>query len=194
MARREMIKEGRIPLHTLRADIDYAIAEAHTTYGRIGIKVWICKGEVYGKVELTPNVESATAGNAREKSMPARPNNRPQRGNRNNRGPRKARSRSPLARSSQARKAKSSLRGRLRQQPRRTSSGSPRNRMPAKHPDPQRFPRRNRMASPSPPRKPISRRRRPLGLPRPPRFLNLRRPDRDRSSGNPNRSQWRPPR
>ena len=89
MARREMCKEGRIPLHTLRADIDYAIAEAHTTYGRIGIKVWICKGEVYGKVELTPNVESATAGNAREKSMPARPNNRPQRGNRNNRGPRK---------------------------------------------------------------------------------------------------------
>lgn len=91
MARREMIKEGRIPLHTLRADIDYAIAEAHTTYGRIGIKVWICKGEVYGKVELTPNVESTVAGNTRgEKSMPARPNNRPQRGGGNrNRGPRK---------------------------------------------------------------------------------------------------------
>lgn len=89
MARRELIKEGRIPLHTLRADIDYAIAEAHTTYGRIGIKVWICKGEVYGKVELTANVESVTAGNPREKSMPPRPgNNRPQRGNRN-RGPKK---------------------------------------------------------------------------------------------------------
>ncbi len=68
MARREMIKEGRIPLHTLRADIDYAIAEAHTTYGRIGIKVWICKGEVYGKVELTPNVESTVAGNTRLRS------------------------------------------------------------------------------------------------------------------------------
>jgi small subunit ribosomal protein S3 len=90
MARRELIKEGRIPLHTLRADIDYAIAEAHTTYGRIGIKVWICKGEVYGKVELTPNVESTAAGQGREKSMPARPNSRPPRGGGNrNRGPRK---------------------------------------------------------------------------------------------------------
>jgi small subunit ribosomal protein S3 len=54
MARSEMYKEGRIPLHTLRADIDYALAEAHTTYGRIGIKVWICKGEIYGKPELVP--------------------------------------------------------------------------------------------------------------------------------------------
>lgn len=54
MARSEMYKEGRIPLHTLRADIDYSLAEAHTTYGRIGIKVWICKGEIYGKPELVP--------------------------------------------------------------------------------------------------------------------------------------------
>ncbi len=54
MARSEQYKEGRIPLHTLRADIDYAVTEAHTTYGRIGIKVWICKGEVYGKVNLSP--------------------------------------------------------------------------------------------------------------------------------------------
>ena len=54
MARSEIYKEGRIPLHTLRADIDYATAEAHTTFGRIGIKVWICKGEVYGKRELSP--------------------------------------------------------------------------------------------------------------------------------------------
>jgi small subunit ribosomal protein S3 len=54
MARNEMYKEGRTPLHTLRADIDYATAEAHTTYGRIGIKVWICKGEIYGKPELIP--------------------------------------------------------------------------------------------------------------------------------------------
>ena len=54
MARREQYKEGRIPLHTFRADIDYATAEAHTTYGRIGIKVWICKGEIYGKPDLTP--------------------------------------------------------------------------------------------------------------------------------------------
>ncbi len=46
IARAEQYKEGRIPLHTLRADIDYAIAEAHTIYGKIGVKVWICKGEV----------------------------------------------------------------------------------------------------------------------------------------------------
>ena len=56
MARTEMYKEGRTPLHTFRADIDYAVAEAHTSYGRIGIKVWICKGEVYGKRDLSPNV------------------------------------------------------------------------------------------------------------------------------------------
>jgi small subunit ribosomal protein S3 len=53
MARREIYKEGRIPLHTLRADIDYALVEAHTSYGRIGVKVWICKGEIYGKRDLT---------------------------------------------------------------------------------------------------------------------------------------------
>jgi small subunit ribosomal protein S3 len=46
MARREQYKEGRIPLHTLRADIDYATATARTLYGAIGVKVWICKGEV----------------------------------------------------------------------------------------------------------------------------------------------------
>jgi small subunit ribosomal protein S3 len=55
MARTEMYKEGRIPLHTLRADIDYAISEALTVYGKIGIKVWIFKGEVYGKRDLTPS-------------------------------------------------------------------------------------------------------------------------------------------
>jgi small subunit ribosomal protein S3 len=53
MARSELYKDGRIPLHTLRANIDYAQEEAHTTYGRIGIKVWICKGEVYGKQDVT---------------------------------------------------------------------------------------------------------------------------------------------
>lgn len=56
MSRREQYKEGRIPLHTLRADIDYALSEAHTTYGRIGVKVWICKGEVFGKRDLTMQV------------------------------------------------------------------------------------------------------------------------------------------
>ncbi|RKN79635.1 30S ribosomal protein S3 [Ulvibacterium marinum] len=56
MARSESYKEGRIPLSTFRADIDYAMQEAHTTYGRLGIKVWIMKGEVYGKRELSPLV------------------------------------------------------------------------------------------------------------------------------------------
>ena len=56
MARSEHYKEGRIPLSTFRADIDYALVESHTTYGRIGVKVWIMKGEVYGKRELSPLV------------------------------------------------------------------------------------------------------------------------------------------
>lgn len=67
MARTEMYKEGRIPLHTLRADIDYAISEAQTVYGKIGIKVWIFKGEVFGKRDLSPNIgitNEANAGNA----------------------------------------------------------------------------------------------------------------------------------
>lgn len=50
MARREQYKEGRIPLHTLRADIDYAKIVANTTYGTIGVKVWICRGEILGEV------------------------------------------------------------------------------------------------------------------------------------------------
>ncbi|TAF64548.1 MAG: 30S ribosomal protein S3 [Cytophagales bacterium] len=54
MARTEQYKEGRIPLHTLRADIDYAVGEANTTYGKIGIKVWIFKREVYEKPDLSP--------------------------------------------------------------------------------------------------------------------------------------------
>ena len=62
MARSEMFKDGRTPLHTFRADIDYALEEAHTTYGRIGIKVWICKGEVYGTRDLSPNVGLSKAG------------------------------------------------------------------------------------------------------------------------------------
>jgi small subunit ribosomal protein S3 len=49
MARTEQYKEGRIPLHTLRADIDYATSTSNTTYGTIGVKVWICKGEILGK-------------------------------------------------------------------------------------------------------------------------------------------------
>ncbi len=56
MARSEEYKEGRTPLHTFRADIDYALVEALTVYGKIGVKVWICKGEVLGKRDLSPNV------------------------------------------------------------------------------------------------------------------------------------------
>jgi len=56
MARSESYKEGRIPLSTFRSDIDYAQVEAQTTYGKLGIKVWIMKGEVYGKRELSPLV------------------------------------------------------------------------------------------------------------------------------------------
>ena len=56
MARSELYKDGRIPLHTFRADIDYNLAEALTKVGLVGIKVWICKGEVYGRRDLSPNV------------------------------------------------------------------------------------------------------------------------------------------
>ena len=62
IARSETFKEGRIPLSTFRADIDYALAEAHTTYGRIGIKVWIMRGEVYGRQDLSPNFSQPSNG------------------------------------------------------------------------------------------------------------------------------------
>ncbi|WP_299822812.1 30S ribosomal protein S3 [uncultured Pontibacter sp.] len=62
MARTEHYKEGRTPLHTLRADIDYALSEAQTVYGKLGIKVWIFKGEVYGKKDLTPNAGLESKG------------------------------------------------------------------------------------------------------------------------------------
>jgi small subunit ribosomal protein S3 len=58
IARSEMYKDGRTPLHTLRSNIDYALVEAQTVYGKIGIKVWICKGEIYGKVDLAPQAET----------------------------------------------------------------------------------------------------------------------------------------
>jgi small subunit ribosomal protein S3 len=62
MARSEMYKEGRTPLHTFRADIDYAQAEALTKVGIIGVKVWICRGEVYGKVDLAPQFAASKEG------------------------------------------------------------------------------------------------------------------------------------
>ena len=63
MARSEMYKEGRTPLHTFRADIDYCHAEALTKVGLLGIKVWICRGEVYGKRELAPNFTQSKENN-----------------------------------------------------------------------------------------------------------------------------------
>ena len=65
MARSEEYKDGRTPLHTFRADIDYALSEALTVYGKIGIKVWICKGEVLGKRDLSPNVGAQPKKEAR---------------------------------------------------------------------------------------------------------------------------------
>lgn len=62
MARSEEYKQGRTPLHTFRADIDYALVEALTIYGKIGVKVWICKGEVFGKRDLTPETGDSTKG------------------------------------------------------------------------------------------------------------------------------------
>lgn len=61
MARTEIIKEGRIPLHTFRADIDYALGEALTKVGLIGVKVWICKGEIFGHRDLAPNIGAKSA-------------------------------------------------------------------------------------------------------------------------------------
>lgn len=58
MARTEQYKEGRVPLHTLRADIDYANKTANTIYGSIGISVWIFKGEIIGDVDLAPNAQA----------------------------------------------------------------------------------------------------------------------------------------
>jgi len=82
MARSEMYKEGRTPLHTFRADIDYAHAEALTKVGLIGIKVWICRGEVYEKRDLAPNF-------AAEKTSGGRGGDRGGRGERGERGDRR---------------------------------------------------------------------------------------------------------
>lgn len=82
MARAEMFKEGRTPLHTFRADIDYALAVANTKVGALGIKVWICNGEIYGKKDLTPNA-GMTMANAQSPSQGGRQrrNNRSRKGN-----------------------------------------------------------------------------------------------------------------
>ena len=86
MARSESFKEGRIPLSTFRADIDYHIGEAQTQYGKPGIKVWIMKGEVYGKRELMPLVgQQQKKGGPRERSERGGDRDRrPRRNNNNN--------------------------------------------------------------------------------------------------------------
>ena len=79
MARKEMYKEGRTPLHTFRADVDYCQAEALTKVGLLGIKVWICRGEVYGKVDLAPNFsqekQGGRQGNGGRQGRPSRKRN-----------------------------------------------------------------------------------------------------------------------
>ncbi len=79
MARKEMYKEGRTPLHTFRADIDYCQAEALTKVGLLGIKVWICRGEVYEKRDLTINFAQEKQGgrsNGKSRVNRKRNNNR----------------------------------------------------------------------------------------------------------------------
>jgi len=79
IARTEQYKEGRIPLHTLRADIDYALSEAQTVYGKIGIKVWIFKGEIFGKRDLSPNVGVVSQSEGKGPGGPRRASERPER-------------------------------------------------------------------------------------------------------------------
>ena len=76
IARAEMLKEGRTPLHTFRADIDYCQAEALTKVGILGIKVWICRGEVYGDRDLTPNFSQEKQNSGRNGNRGGRGNNR----------------------------------------------------------------------------------------------------------------------
>ncbi|MGK0387885.1 MAG: small subunit ribosomal protein S3 [Maribacter sp.] len=83
MARSEEYKDGRTPLHTFRADIDYALVEAQTVYGKIGVKVWICKGEILGKRDLSPNIGVSKKNSGRGGN---RDNRRGSGGNRDRRG------------------------------------------------------------------------------------------------------------
>ena len=88
MARSELYKEGRTPLHTFRADIDYALAEAHTKVGVLGIKVWVCNGEVYGKRDRTPNAGVNANAGAQNNQSNNRGGNRGRRDNRKGGKPR----------------------------------------------------------------------------------------------------------
>src|SRR6266498_394738 len=89
MARIANESDGRVPRHTLRADIDYAVVHAHTTYGRIGVKVWIYKGEVFpdamGKLQVVQTAATRSQA-AEEESRPRQRNDRGGRGDRSDRG------------------------------------------------------------------------------------------------------------
>ena len=74
MGRRETYKVGKVPLQTLRADIDYGFAEALTTYGLIGVKVWIYKGDILGKGFIQENTKTVNQQQSKESFRPARPN------------------------------------------------------------------------------------------------------------------------
>ena len=85
IARTEWYREGRVPLHTLRADVDYGTSEAQTTYGIIGVKVWVYKGDTLGRGEAPETTEKEAAGNEREDRRgrrPSRPGTAPGRGRR----------------------------------------------------------------------------------------------------------------
>ncbi len=85
IARSEMFKEGRTPLHTFRADIDYCATEALTKVGLIGIKVWICRGEVYGKRDLSPQfITEQGKGHQKRQDRKERPGRGPRGKKRNN--------------------------------------------------------------------------------------------------------------
>lgn len=86
MARTEQYKEGRVPLHTIRAEIDYAKATAQTIYGSIGVAVWIFKGEIIGEVDLTP----AAITTRQDKSPAPQQQGRRSSARRNERRPRKS--------------------------------------------------------------------------------------------------------
>jgi len=89
IARREWYREGRVPLHTLRADIEYGVSEANTTYGIIGVKVWVYKGDTLGKGEFAaPEKDAAPPEREDRRGRRGPPGARPDRGD--GRGPRGA--------------------------------------------------------------------------------------------------------
>ena len=98
IARAEWDREGRVPLHTLRADVDYGTSEAQTTYGIIGVKVWVYKGDTLGRGEAPETTEKEAAGNEREDRRgrrPGRPGAAPGRGRRREAGAEGADARAP---------------------------------------------------------------------------------------------------